>query len=171
MANWVRHPLPFLSVSPLESMRTGGKGVSQRYLRDTLWKQSQTRAIPTSAILTIWGVSRIGPLRPRHEQWVLALLSSPCKEMTSPSLQEASSWNCSHRPSASVFADAYLEIDSHPRSYNSRASRQGGGFRRGGVGFLIWTCPFWFVLVFCDIPDFVRFPCVFGDFSGLSFSS
>ena len=35
-------PSPFLSVSPLESMRSGGaippptRGVSQRYLRDTL---------------------------------------------------------------------------------------------------------------------------------------
>ena len=45
MANWVRYPLPpFLSVSPLESLRSGGaipplkraKGVSQRFLRDTL---------------------------------------------------------------------------------------------------------------------------------------
>ena len=40
-------PSPFLSVSPLESMRSGGaipppsKGVSQRYLRDTLGKQGK----------------------------------------------------------------------------------------------------------------------------------
>ena len=39
-------PPPFLSVSPLESMRSGGvmpppKGVSQRYLRDTLLKQGK----------------------------------------------------------------------------------------------------------------------------------
>ena len=41
-------PPPFLSVSPLESMRSGGaipppppKGVSQRYWRDTLWKQGK----------------------------------------------------------------------------------------------------------------------------------
>ena len=42
MANWVRYPPPFLSVSPMEGMRSGGaiptpsKGESQRYLRDTL---------------------------------------------------------------------------------------------------------------------------------------
>ena len=41
-------PPPFLSASPLESMQTGGaipppptEGVSQRYLRDTLWKQGK----------------------------------------------------------------------------------------------------------------------------------
>ena len=42
MANWVRYPLPLSERFPLESMRRGGailpplKGVSQRYLRDTL---------------------------------------------------------------------------------------------------------------------------------------
>ena len=39
-------PLLFLSLSPLESMRSGGampptKGVSQRYLRDTTRKQGK----------------------------------------------------------------------------------------------------------------------------------
>ena len=49
MANWVRYPLPILSVSPVESIRRGcaipppppTKEVSQRYLRDTLWKKMQ----------------------------------------------------------------------------------------------------------------------------------
>ena len=44
------------------------KGVSQRYLRDTLSKQGKARAIPPSAILSrkgiarYGGVSRTGPL-------------------------------------------------------------------------------------------------------------
>ena len=47
MANWVRYPSPFLGVSPLESMRSGGaippptKGVSQRYLSNTTRKQGK----------------------------------------------------------------------------------------------------------------------------------
>ena len=43
-------PPPFLSVSPLESIRSGGaipphKRVSQRYLRETAWKQGKLGAI------------------------------------------------------------------------------------------------------------------------------
>ena len=68
-------PSPFLSVSPLESMRSGGaipppsnfKGVSQRYLHDTVWKQGKTRVIPPSEILSRkGGVSRTGPLRAQN---------------------------------------------------------------------------------------------------------
>ena len=45
-------PPPFLSLSPLKSMWSGGaiprppKGVSQRCLRDTIWKQGKVGAIP-----------------------------------------------------------------------------------------------------------------------------
>ena len=44
-------PPPFLSLSPLESIRSGGviptaKRVSQRYLRDTTRKQGKMAAIP-----------------------------------------------------------------------------------------------------------------------------
>ena len=58
-------PPPFLSVSPLESMRSGGailptKGVSQRYLRDTLRKQGKMCPIPPSAILSRKGIARYG---------------------------------------------------------------------------------------------------------------
>ena len=74
MANWVRYPLPpFLSVSTLESMRSGGaipplkRGISAipaRYPEKT----RQKGAIPPSAILSrkgiarYGGVSRTGPL-------------------------------------------------------------------------------------------------------------
>ena len=58
---------PILSVSPLESMRSGGaipapptKGVSQRYLRDTLWKQGKMRAIPLCDALSRKGIARYG---------------------------------------------------------------------------------------------------------------
>ena len=54
-----------LSVSPsraceAEVRYTPTKGVSQRYLRDTLWKQGKTRAIPPSAILSRKGIVRFG---------------------------------------------------------------------------------------------------------------
>ena len=66
-------PPPFLSVSPLESMRNGGaipahkRGISAILARYPL-KQGKTRVIPPSAILSrkgivrYGGVSRIGPL-------------------------------------------------------------------------------------------------------------
>ena len=68
-------PLPLFWAFPpwraceVEVRYPPSKGVSQRYLRDTLWKQGQTRAIPPSAILSrkgiarYGGVSRTGPLR------------------------------------------------------------------------------------------------------------
>ena len=67
-------PPPFLSVSPLESMllwrcdTPPSKGVSQRYLRDTLWKQGKwVRYPPLRYYLErvsrdMGGVSRTGPL-------------------------------------------------------------------------------------------------------------
>ena len=76
MANWVRYPLPpFLSVSPLESIRSGGaippplkRGISAILARDPM-KTRQMGAIPPFAILSrkgiarYGGVSRTGPLR------------------------------------------------------------------------------------------------------------
>ena len=68
-------PPPFLSVSPLESMRSGGaipphkRGISAILARYPV-KTSKTRAIPPSAILSrkgiarYGGVSRTGPLSP-----------------------------------------------------------------------------------------------------------
>ena len=46
MANWARYPSPFLSVSPWRACKLGVrctpfKGVSQRYLRNTLGKQGK----------------------------------------------------------------------------------------------------------------------------------
>ena len=47
MATWVRYPLPFLWAFPpwraceVEVRYPPWKGVSQRYLRDTLWKQGK----------------------------------------------------------------------------------------------------------------------------------
>ena len=64
---------PFLSISPLESMRIGGampplkRGISALLARYPM-KTRQTGAIPPSAILSrkgvarYWGVSRTGPL-------------------------------------------------------------------------------------------------------------
>ena len=67
MTNWVRYPRAFfLSVSPLESMRW--KGVSQRYLRDTVWKQGKWVRYPPSRFYlervscNMGCVSRTGPL-------------------------------------------------------------------------------------------------------------
>ena len=56
-------PSPFLSVSPLESMRSGGaippsKGVSRRCLRDTPSKQGKWVRYPPSAILSRKGIAR-----------------------------------------------------------------------------------------------------------------
>ena len=67
-------PPPFLNVSPLESMRSGGaitpptKGASQRYLRDTLRKKAKRVRYPlcdaiSKGIALYGGVSRTGPLR------------------------------------------------------------------------------------------------------------
>ena len=60
-------PPPFLSVSPLESMRSGGaipppptEGVSQRYLRNAHENEGKMRAIPPSAILSRKGIVRYG---------------------------------------------------------------------------------------------------------------
>ena len=73
MANWVRYPLPSLSVSPLERTRSGGaipplkRDISAILARYPL-KTRQMGAIPPSAILSRKGiarygeVSRIGPL-------------------------------------------------------------------------------------------------------------
>ena len=65
-------PPPFLSVSPLESMRSGGaipptKGVSQQYLRDTYETRQNVCDAPlcdtiSKGFWAIWGVSRTGPL-------------------------------------------------------------------------------------------------------------
>ena len=75
MANWVRYPPPpYLSVSPLESMRSGGaipplkRGISAILARYPM-KTRQMGAIPPSAVLSrkgiarYGGVSRTGPLR------------------------------------------------------------------------------------------------------------
>ena len=60
-------PPPFLSVSPLESMRGGGaipppptNGVSQWYLRDTTWKQGKWVRYPPSATRSRKGITRYG---------------------------------------------------------------------------------------------------------------
>ena len=63
MANWMRYPLPlFLSVSPLESMRSGGaipplkRGISAILAQYPL-KTRQMGAIPPSAILSRKGIA------------------------------------------------------------------------------------------------------------------
>ena len=73
MANRVRYPPPFLSVSPLESMQSGGaipplrRGISAILARYPM-KTRQMGAMPPSAILSrkgiarYGGVSRTGPL-------------------------------------------------------------------------------------------------------------
>ena len=73
-------PPPFLSVSPLESMRSGGaipppsKGVSQRCFARYPMKTRQSGAIPPSAVLSrkgivrYGGVSRTGPLRIQRQR-------------------------------------------------------------------------------------------------------
>ena len=81
-------PPPFLSVSPVESMRSGGaiapltKGVSQRYWRETLWKQGKWVRIPLCDAISkrycaIGGVSRTGPLRLRADFVLTRDLRSP----------------------------------------------------------------------------------------------
>ena len=78
-------PPPFLSVSPLENMRSGGaipppplttKGVSQRYLRDALRKQGKTRAIPPSAMPSRKGIAQYG-----GGYLAFGLLSSSLRQM------------------------------------------------------------------------------------------
>ena len=82
MANWVRCPLPLFWAFPpwraceVEVQYPPSKGVSQRYLRDTLWKQGKwVRYPPLRYADTIskrysryGGVSRTGPLR----SWVFS---------------------------------------------------------------------------------------------------
>ena len=66
MANWVRYPPPFSERSPLGEHAKWrcdtppAKGVSQRYWRDTLWKQGKSVRYPPSAILSRKGIARYG---------------------------------------------------------------------------------------------------------------
>ena len=67
MANWVGYPLPlFWPSPPLRACEVEvrypppSKGVSQRYLRDALWKQGKWVRYPPSAILSQQGIARYG---------------------------------------------------------------------------------------------------------------
>ena len=84
MGNWVRYPLPlFLSVSPLESMRSGGAippPLQKGYLSDTcaIPYENQANGCDTPLCDTIpkgycaiWGVSRTGPLRAFRSRKIL----------------------------------------------------------------------------------------------------
>ena len=92
MANWVRYPLPFLSVSPLESMRSGGAIPPQQkgYLSDTCaipyGKQAKCVRYPPSAILSRKGVGPQSSPRGRQSKmpWVKRLGWHVCRRELTP---------------------------------------------------------------------------------------
>ena len=122
-------PAPlFLSVSPLERMRSGGaipphsKGVSQRYLRDTLWKQGKMGAIPPSATLSRTGIARYGGAsRTGPLSWSIECSSLPLKPHYKAPLSFLESF---WEPSASPSESTLLSEGEKPPKIRKKSSQE-----------------------------------------------